>query len=65
MGGSMVIAAWGEGVNVCCAPPPPRRIARRPPKTRVKRTLDGGLRRAPTRRARHCPPPRLISKKGQ
>jgi hypothetical protein len=51
MGVSMVIAPWGEGVNVCCVPPPPRQIARRPPKTRVKRTLDGVLGRAPTRRA--------------
>jgi hypothetical protein len=45
MGVAMVISAWGEGVNVCCAPPPPRRIARRPPKARVKTMLRTGYSR--------------------
>jgi hypothetical protein len=52
----MLIAAWEEGVNVCCAPPPPRRIVPRSSKMRVKRTLDGVLGRAPTHRSRLRPP---------
>ncbi len=39
MGVSMVITAWGEGVNVASsAPPPSRQIVRRPPKTRIENT---------------------------
>ncbi len=53
----MVIAARGEGVNVCLCPPPPRRIARRSPKMRVKTTLDGVLGHAHTCHARLRPPP--------
>jgi hypothetical protein len=61
MGVSMVIAAWGEGVNVCLCPPPPHRIAHRSPKMRVKNAGWGPRTRS------HSPheSPRLISKKGQ
>ncbi len=36
MGALMVIAAWGEGVNVCLVPPPPRRIACHPTQSACK-----------------------------
>jgi hypothetical protein len=42
MGVSMVIAAWGEGVNVCLCPPPLHRITCRLPKMRLK-MLAGAL----------------------
>jgi hypothetical protein len=60
MGISMVIAAWGEGVNVCLCPPSPSsdqlvvRLERA-----LKIPLAGVLGRAPT----HCTCPRAQSVK--
>ncbi len=64
MGVSMVIAAWGEGVNVCLCPPSPSRIARRALKTREKNRWLGSSDASPLA-ARVPAPPRLINRKGQ
>jgi hypothetical protein len=62
---SVVIAAWGEGVNVCLCPPSPSSDRSSSAQSgRKYETPAGVLGHAHTRHV-HPAPPHLISKKGQ
>jgi hypothetical protein len=64
MGTSVVIAAWGEGVNVCLCPPSPSLDRSLFTKTHTENTGCGPRTRPPL--AACIPvPPRLTSQKGQ